>query len=591
MIYLASTQLTCIMHLHTPKQYIIQKWIVFFTLGLIIFYFFVFVSKYAFSAPYFDDFRVISIIRRVAESPLSRFGELFQNFNGHRFGFPFSIALLDYYVEGSYNLRSMMLLGASVYAMFFVVTFFTMRSAGQSPVAMIPVALLMFQPSVHRNIFWPISTLQYMFSILLTIAMFYCLSKRSNKCFVAALLLAALHPCTNGNGIYVIMLGIVQLVSMHDYKKAGIWTLFVGLYAFIFYLGMPTVVGLNGYSNQTEQLLKSPLNILYCFFSFMGSTLFAVRLKPEDAVVFGGILFVLMLFISVKFLLNYFKKYNSTLCSKESSKLVIFFTAVSFVITAAGAAISRGQNSSTLIIDRYEVYSVLIVAMVYCLLLFSIRNSWRNYFLLLSIPFSFLYCAYMHWHYGPVVAHWQNSLQTDVYMLQKNQTIQGKLYPFTEKGAEQFQDALQAGIYQFPKTIFTKVDNRIDADANRHVDKNLKFRFNSKILPAYGGVYYYQIISKDIVHPEASELYLILKSVSKDKTYILSPEWNRNQGYMSFLKMRKQYNSGFTVNIFQDTTEPGNYHVGIMTIKDADVEIVYGSQIFAMPREGKLTLY
>ncbi|KAA6441726.1 hypothetical protein FEM33_00180 [Dyadobacter flavalbus] len=579
------------MHLHTPKQYIVQKWIVFFTLGLIIIYFFVFVSKYAFSAPYFDDFRVISIIRRVAESPLSRFGELFQNFNGHRFGFPFSIALLDYYIEGSYNLRSMMLLGGSVYVMFFVVTFFTMRSAGQSPATTIPVALLMFQPSVHRNIFWPISTLQYMFSVLLTITMFYCLSKRSNKSFLAALLLAALHTCTNGNGIYVIMLGIAQLVSMHDYKKAGIWTLFVGLCAFVFYLGMPTVVGLNGYSNQSEQLLKAPLHILYCFFSFMGSTFFAFRLKPEDTVILGGVLFALMLFFSVKFLLNFFKKFNSSLSDKESSELVIFFTAVSFVITAAGAAISRGHNSITLIVDRYEVYSVLVVAMVYCLVLFSFRGSWRNYFLLVSIPLSFLYCAYMHWNYIPVVAHWQNSLQTDVYMLQKNQTIQGKLYPFTKKGAEQFEVALQAGIYQFPQTIFTKVGNRIDADASRHVHKDLKFRFNSKILPAYGGVHYYQIISEDIVHPETSEIYLILRSVSKNKTYILSPEWNRNQGYMSFLKMKKQYSSGFTAHIFQDTTEPGDYNIGIVTIKDDDIDIVYGSQIFTMPREGKLTLY
>ncbi|GGC11696.1 hypothetical protein GCM10011325_43110 [Dyadobacter sediminis] len=378
---------------------------------------------------------------------------------------------------------------------------------------------------------------------------------------------------------------------MHDYKKAGIWTLFVGLYACVFYLGMPTVVGLNGYSNQSEQLLNAPLRILCCFFSFMGSTFFAIRLKPADAVVVGGILSALMLFISVKFLLNYFTKRNSSLSDKESSEFVIFFTAVSFVITAAGAAISRGQNSSTLIIDRYEVYSVLIVVMVYCLLLFSFRGSWRNYFLLVSIPFSFLYCAYMHWHYGPVVAHWQNSLQTDVYMLQKNQTIQGKLYPFTKKGAEQFEDALQAGIYQFPQTIFTKVGNRIDTNASRQVNKDLKFRFENKILPAYGGVYYYQIFSDDIVHPETAETYLILKSVSKDKTYILSPEWNRNQGYMSFLKMKKQYSSGFTVNIFQDTTEPGDYNIGIVTIKNDDIDIVYGSQIFTMPREGKLTLY
>lgn len=579
------------MHAHSfPNR---LHWLSITVIGVLAGHFFLIVHLYAVNVPYFDDFKVISFIDEVRRSPFENFHALFQNFNGHRFGFPFLMMALDSMVEGSYNLRSMMFLGAAFYTGFFLFLYKSMRSMGLRASAMVPVALLMFQPSVHRNIFWPISTLQYMTSVLLSIGMFHYLGKDGQKSFLKALFLAALHPVTNGNGLYVIALALPQLVYMRCYRKALCWAAFVLVYAWFFYQGMPTVIGLNGYNHQSHDLVANPSKIFGCFLSFLGASVYAFRLKSWDAVAAGAIIVTITIIVAARMLYDYYRrKPGAGISHAERAKVTILLTAISMVLTAAGAAISRGNAGDFMIIDRYEVYSVLSIALLYSLSVASIPASYQRQASLAAIPFALIFSLFMHWQYLPAVAQWKDSLLTDVYMLRRNRTVQGKLYPFPVGGYEQFQSAVKNGTYRFPSTLLDQLDTIPDHRFNKHNAKSgVSFHFTHHLLNHYGGIHYYQISSDSIPANSQERKFIILESINGKKTFVLAPEWHRNLGYRAFFQMKSPYKPGLTVNAYQDTVEPGRYHIGILTFHDSVPEAVFSDQLFNMPSEGQLTLF
>ena len=555
-------------------------------------YFIWYVWQYAINIPYFDDFRTIAILSHIRDYPEDLWKQLFQNFNGHRFAVIFGLMWLDTLLEGTYQLTTLMLLGAVCYIGVLLILARLLTKASISWAYVLPLALLLLHPAVHRSLFWPISTLQYMGSAFLTCLLFYLLADlRLAHRFWSACLVGILLPYTNANGVYILLLAGVFLLFTGQRTRAVSWGLLVVASAVLFYWDMPTIVGLAGYAGEALSPAQKTENILRSVLSFSGSSVISLRAKLNDTLVTGLFIFVFFLWAGLDWVKH--KPWSGTKVwagsPAKSSYSAFLFIGISVLLTALGVGVSRGVDKEAMVVDRYFMYSFWILACMYGLLTLRLAPKWRTYWLGIALVGSLFLNQYMYWYYTPEVAWWRQSFVADGFNLKYNETVQGKLFPFGADGPEALRKALASGLYQYPTTELTPLEEQIRQPVGTdgsEIDSLLRFEVRSGLLNAYGGVRIDSIYLPSATRP-ASDIglgtYLVLKEENNRRTYLAAPEWYRWKGYTPFLARKRAYRGGFTATLFQDNIIEGRYRLGLLTLANENVSLRFSDQYIEVP--------
>jgi hypothetical protein len=87
--------------------------------------------------------------------------------------------------------------------------------------------------------------------------LFYFLSNASSKkWFAGAVVMGVILPYSNGNGVYILVLAGIFLLLVGNLQRAMPWGLLVVVIGCSFYWGMPTAIGLAGYSGEELSIVK-----------------------------------------------------------------------------------------------------------------------------------------------------------------------------------------------------------------------------------------------------------------------------------------------------------------------------------------------
>lgn len=562
-------------------------------LPIIIFYRFVFI--YTINVPYLDDFQILNTIVRVQDEPQNWWTILTENFNGHRFAEIKLLVWLDYLLEGQVNFKTLCIFGSFFLLGFWYFCLKIVRENNISIYYLVPFTFLLFQPIYHRNIFWMLSCLQYQQSIFLTIVAYYYLAKYTTKSFIISVILGVIHTQINGNAFYIFMLGALIPLYQERYKMTAIYCVIGLILGGLFYLNMPTVVGLAGYSFQ-DLLTAKPKIILGALSGFLGGSIEQFTSNHKIIASFGFLLALIIgVFVSIFFYFIIKHLFNKTdLTNNESQeillkydelfrqKIIMILMANSLLLTAVGVAISRGVFFKELmLVDRYLLYSVVSICVVYLLFIMFSDGKIRKIIGIIALPLSVIFYLHSYYKAVPQVMYYQRSHEADIYDLKHHRTTNNKMFGFTPQSLLLFEETLQRKIYEFPESRFDTLENILSQPIDNQYFKqeDISFKFANKTHDVYGGTRILYFNNHDFFLSEndsRNTFFVVLKNEQNNDTFIIYPE-RPTLIRKEFLINQRLFSTGFTTMIQQDCVKKGRYRIGLLVFENGNADLKYTS--------------
>ncbi|TNV71564.1 hypothetical protein FGO68_gene16340 [Halteria grandinella] len=575
----------------------IYKILLFVSIGFVIIFFYRFVLAHAINVPYLDDFKTINTIVRVQDNPQHWWSILSEDFNGHRFTEIRAILFLDYWLEGRVNLITLCFFGSLFMLGFWAVSAKIMMDNKVPLFYLLPFTLILFQPIYHRNLFWMLSCLQYIQSIFLTIASYYLLGKRTWFTFIAAIILGIIHTNVNGNAVYVYFLGGIILLYQKQYLRAVIYYVSAFVLGGLFYRGMPTVVGLAGYSLH-DLLVSNPLNLIGTLTGFIGSSVYQFSGGNKYIVITGILLIfimgiilsgyciiVLRRMIGTKITLNEkVQNYLNQLDELYQNKSAFVMLAGSMLMTAVGVTISRGVHfSGVMVVERYLIYSVVCIAIGYMLLILFTKGKARAVIGIIMLPLSLIFCWHSYYTALPQVLNFQLAHEADIYDLKYHRTTNTKMFTFEPTTLGFFEKTLKRGIYKFPPSRFDSLENKLSkaVDNNTVVDSSFQFTIERDTLPVYGGVRVIHVRNKKFNVSEKScknTYFMILKNVDNNEIYLVYP-FRNTLSMGGYFRTGNRFDKGFDALLHQDSVKRGRYRIGFLIFENGATKLQYTDKI------------
>ncbi len=228
------------------------------------------VYRLAVNIPYIDDytFLVDCIDSQTKGLTLTDYlSRLFHPHGEHIILFARLTALLDYYIEGSLNFRTLFIVGNLTFVGSVYILYRLAQRGGLKPMYFLPVVLLLFQPQFYENTTtWAICALQHLPALFFAFLAFDLMSRSSEKAFFLSLPIAFLSVFSNGNGLIVFAIGLLIILLSASRTRLFVWLIFtalsLGLYVYVHHTTHSPEIGSN---------LKHPLRVIAGFFLMAGS--------------------------------------------------------------------------------------------------------------------------------------------------------------------------------------------------------------------------------------------------------------------------------------------------------------------------------
>jgi hypothetical protein len=567
--------------------------LIFALMSLPIIYFYWFVYSHAINVPYQDDFQILNTIVRVQNEPQKWWSILIENFNGHRFGEIKLLFWLDYWIEGQINFRHLCIFGSLFLFGFWCFCVKIIRENNISIIYLLPFTFILFQPIFHRNIFWMLSCLQYQQSIFFTIAAYYYLAKYTTKSFVISVILGIIHTQINANAVYIFMLGGLIPFYQGRYKMTIIYCSVGAISGILFFRGMPTIVGLDGFPLR-DLLFTNPVILLRALGGFLGGAIFQFTTKNIIVGTFGVILAMIIGIVLLSFIILIIKHlYKKSMLNDPQSesillkyddifrqRIIMILMAGSLLLTAVGVAISRGaSHKNVMMVDRYFLYSVVCIAVVYLLFVMFFEGKSRQIIGAIALPLSVLFCWHSYYKATPQVIYFERSHEADIYDLKHHRTTNNKMFGFLPKPLDLFEETLRRKIYEFPKSRFDTLEGILSKPINIHASKdlNLKFTHTSEVQNVYGGVKVKYFFNHEFYLSEnnaENTFFIVLKNKKNNEVYLIYPQ-RSNAFKKDFLLHNQIFSNGFTTMIQQDCVKRGRYSIGLLLFENGKIDLKY----------------
>jgi hypothetical protein len=569
-----------------------------FALSIIpIFIFYRFVFIHSINVPYLDDFQILNTIVRVQDNPKNWWIILSENFNGHRFAEIKLLVWLDYWLEGQVNFKTLCIFGS-----FFLLGFwlFCVKIIQENKIPLfylLPFTLILFQPIFHRNIFWMLSCLQYQQSIFFTIAAYYFLAKYTTASFTISVILGIIHTQINGNAVYIYMLGALIPLYQGRYKMTLIYCSIGLLTGILFYRGMPTVVGLAGYSLQ-DLITSKPRAILGSLGGFLGGSLYQFTKNNWVIATFGFVMFSVISFTLIVFIVLIIKHiYKKNILKNAKSeaillkydevfrqRIIIILMAGSLVLTAVGVAISRGVfQEGVMLVERYYLYSAVCIGITYLLSIMLTEGKFRMMVGIISLPLSLFFCWHSYYQALPQVIYFERTHEADIYDLKHHRTTNNKMFGFSAETLTLFEKSLNRKIYSFPVSRFDALENQLVQTPIKESDLLPKFDFRQSIqnINVYGGVKVIEFHHENYTLSRLDEentIFIVLKNESTNQVYLIAP-YVSSAFRKDFFIQNKIFGNSFSFLIQQDSVKKGKYRIGMLIFDDGNTALKYTSNM------------
>ncbi|XWW48162.1 hypothetical protein JYG30_12305 [Fibrella sp. USSR17] len=406
------------------------------------------IIRYAINVPQVDDFLYIDSIRRIFTEG-TPFAEqlrlLVEQHNDHRILLSRLIVLGDYWLEDQVNYRTLTLLGSLSVACLLWQVYRLFRQAGVAAWLVLPVALLLFQPSYQEDVWWVLCLLQHTLTLLLMFLVFRLITRPARSAQVGALALGGLVLYSNSNGLFLWIAVVVLLLLSRQWRWSLIWIV-TGLVLIGLYFGVNYNFVAKG---SLAAVARHPGWVVKSIVSFMGSAVYFDQrrwlLLPGQWLVLG--LGAVVLLVIIGSWVRLFLTMN-----RPISPAIIPLLGIGLVLLGSGvaAALIR-SDGSLMIIDRYQLYAVWCLIVLYGLLVMQLTGGARLIVAWLGIGVAAWFWLNAWLYYGPQLADRYNRQVAEGMALKEYRySVMSQLFgrdPYWQKGWEQ---AMKQGIYQVP---------------------------------------------------------------------------------------------------------------------------------------------
>jgi hypothetical protein len=288
--------------------------------------------------PVGDDIYVMEMFNRLREVNTwsEKLAILFGQHNEHRLVVTRILALIQYGISGSIDLRSWIILGNL--SLIFIVILYN-QHIGEQKWWIIPVAFVIISACSNTLIAMQNSNL---FSALFAVAaLHFSLKESSFKNSLLTFLCSGLSIFSNSGGFALLAVISVVFFFQKRYRLLAIWLIWGVLLIGSYYWNYEQI-----YRHPTsERLFEQLPKAAQFFFAFLGSIAFNPKLAPITGVVFLGIS-----------LFAFYKKYYL-------QNPFVFLCILYSVMMAAMTTFKRYEYGiNTALSERYSIYSMLLTA-------------------------------------------------------------------------------------------------------------------------------------------------------------------------------------------------------------------------------------
>ena len=406
------------------------------------------IYRYAINVPVVDDLLYVDSMRRIT-TPGTSFAEimrvLVEQHNDHRILLSRLLVLTDYWLEGQVNYRTLALVGSLSVAGIGWQLHRIFGQAGLSRWLVLPLALLLFQPSYQEDVWGVLCLLQHTVTLWLTIIVFRLLARPERSAQVGALALGGLVLYSNSNGLFMWVAAVGLLALRQRWRWALVWVagglVLIGLYFGIDY----TFVSKNSLTVVTQHpgwVVKSTLSAMGGAAYFDGRKWLLV---PMLWAVMGlGVLVLLVIKISWIRALVWPKKVVSA--------PLVPFLGIAFVLACStGASAITRSDGGLMVPDRYQIFCVSYLMVVYGLLVLQLPKRCETAIGLAGVGFAGWLWLNAWLYYGPLLSeHYSAKVAEGMALKHNHYSVMSQTFGLDRDWQQRWETAMNRGIYQVP---------------------------------------------------------------------------------------------------------------------------------------------
>lgn len=557
------------------------------------------VYRYTTNMPYMDDYTFVidSVNLKIAHPTAWKLlTTLFFPHGEHIIVFARLAALLDYRLEGALNFRTLFFIGNATLLGTAWVLYLIARQGGLSRLHTLPIFWLLFQPQFYENtLTWAICALQHVPALFFAIWAFYLLSRSSARSFWFSLPIAFLATFSNGNGLAVLVAGLLLVIMRRSRRQTLIWVMFSAIAGAIFYYFSQFSAAAPVSGN-----LSHPFRVLGGFFLMSGSmgllftrsltvlSLTGIVLTTVFLLVIGT---SLMRMTAPELWLRYAPESWQKRVARWSVPAVqpvsygLIAGYLYLVITLAGISFARGQGwHYGLILPRFIWFATVAVVIGYLLIMLWLKPLYRPTIGWLIVLLSIAFNGVAYWSQVDELNTVRQSLASDSYNWRQNRLL--ITMPSNKRGNDTFyanlmESAIREGVYKMPPS---PISPAILNSAGRVYPGALVTKDSSFVLEERR--YRYLTIASSALPAFPNEpfnrndAYLLMRS---DQRTILWPINQSASKLTLFLNTGRSLPPDLLAVVMADLLPPDCYKLGICYTRQGKWTTAYSAQTLDIP--------
>jgi len=555
------------------------------------------IARYAVNVPYQDAFDgLVGPVAALSKNPGLAEGWriLYEQDDERRVIFNRLLAYGVYLVNGEHDHRLQIYVGCLTLLGFWLLFYRTIRRLGLPLWTVIPVSLFLFQPQYYEGVFWSMLPGQYFAVFFFAFWTIYLVARPERWALGAALVTAVLAICSDSNGSFAWVTGILILLYQRRYRHLLVWVLAIIPVLFLYYYQLK----IPAYRPKiSDNLLQLPEIVITDFFAFQG--IFAdpgpgfgltVRVALPAAV--GVLVFVAIGYWLLSLLTQYpvwnWPTWLTTARERyrQHPHPVLFLTggAVVLLITMLAFSVARaGDGIEDLFFNRYKLIAALVLLLLYGLVLVGTPEAGRRTVAVAFLGFSLVFWGTAYFQYWSEAVNFRRALLIDAYSWQHTRTLPSSpIYLSFRKPVDDFVlEALRTRTYRFPEGFYSGIGELARQDTTARL--RLATELSDK-------VEYLTVRDSAFVRGPGRDdgAYIVLHS--DRMTYLFYTVQQRN-GVRPFLRTGNYYRPGYvSTPILLHSLRPDTYRIGVLTVAGEDRSVQYSAQRLVVPDNGLAVL-
>lgn len=532
--------------------------------------------KISSNIPWWDDFYgiVLPVYHLFSDIPLlEKIQQFFSLNNEHRVVNDRFFLLIIYLISGSFELKTLALLGFLNLILIFGLIFKISKPLVSNLLYLIPIPLLIFHAQYYESLQSLMVPFQNFSVILYVFLSFYYLIYKKINSLLPAYIFALLAIFSHGNGILAFLIGIIILAFGQRKKDLIIWTILSLLTISLYFIGYSKPEWSSGVS-----AFSQPIAAIRYTFEFLGAyalniTDLSTTLKNSYGEIISEIfgLFLVLTFVAL-FLIKYplFSSKKSDAFKKlRHSKTDQFIICVFGFVFATGIMIGLSRTGFSML-SRYTINSSFLVIAVYLFVISNIKQKRIVGNITVALTFMMLIFSYL------------NNYDIALYN-RKNLVADGINFQKTGQWSNQYSDSThisklkylllepyKSGKYKFPISILDNYET-LESKISREV---LNYGINDGYLEISGS-------TEEFINYNNGEngIYFSLENA---KNNFIFPARQQSNNILGLIKSQKYYSDLFRTTYPVKLIPRAEYRIYKLIVNGAqvtkyDLNKTYGS--------------